>query len=99
MQLKWRAGLIHGFLIAYSLIAVLPILLVVMNSFKIRKAIFGTPLALPSAETFSLVGYVKVLGNANIGIYFFNSLSVTLISMATVRRWLNVAAYWIPTRA
>ena len=93
MQLKWRVGLIHGFLIAYSLIAVLPILLVVMNSFKIRKAIFGTPLALPSAETFSLVGYVKVLGNANIGIYFFNSLSVTLISMATVLLFGAMAAW------
>ena len=84
MKAKMSSGLIHIFLIAYSLIAVLPILLVVMNSFKVRKAIFGTPLAFPTAETFSLVGYVKVLGNANIGVYFFNSMSVTIISMAAV---------------
>lgn len=87
------SGLIHIFLIAYSLIAVLPILLVVMNSFKVRKAIFGTPLSIPTSETFSLVGYVKVLGNANIGVYFFNSLSVTIISMGAVLLFGAMAAW------
>ena len=93
MRAKGSAALIHIFLISYSLIAVLPILLVVMNSFKVRKAIFGTPLALPTVETFSLVGYVKVLGNANIGVYFFNSMSVTLVSMAAVLLFGAMAAW------
>ena len=48
-------------LIAYSALAVGPILLVVMNSFKARSAIFGAPLAPPDAATFSLIGYEKVL--------------------------------------
>jgi len=93
MKAKMSSGLIHIFLIAYSLIAVLPILLVVMNSFKVRKAIFGTPLSIPTSETFSLVGYVKVLGNANIGVYFFNSLSVTIISMGAVLLFGAMAAW------
>src|SRR5271157_2689583 len=47
---------VHAILIAYSALAVGPILLVVMNSFKARNAIFGAPLAPPTAATFSLIG-------------------------------------------
>ena len=45
-MLKQRAETlgVHLILIAYCLLAVGPILLVVMNSFKARKAIFGAPL-------------------------------------------------------
>ena len=39
---------VHAILIAYSALALGPILLVVMNSFKTRNAIFGAPLAPPS---------------------------------------------------
>jgi raffinose/stachyose/melibiose transport system permease protein len=72
---------VHVVLIAYTLLAVLPILLVVMNSFKTRNAIFGSPLSPPNATTFSLIGYAKVLGNAHVGTYFLNSMIVTLGSM------------------
>jgi len=74
----------HGILVAYSALAVGPILLVAMNSFKARDAIFGAPLAPPSPATFSLVGYAKVLGVSHMGTYFANSLIVTLVSMAFV---------------
>ncbi len=39
---------VHAILIAYSALALGPILLVVMNSFKARNAIFGAPLAPPN---------------------------------------------------
>ena len=65
---------IHAVLIAYSALAVGPILLVVMNSFKARNAIFGAPLAPPNASTFSLVGYEKVFRASHIAAYFGNSL-------------------------
>ena len=42
---------VHLVLIAYSALAVGPLLLVVMNSFKTRSAIFGAPLAPPDAST------------------------------------------------
>ena len=80
---------VHAILIAYSALAIGPILLVVMNSFKTRNAIFGVPLAPPSAATFSLIGYAKVFSASHIGTYFMNSLIVTLVSMgarAAVRR-------------
>ena len=71
-MLKQRAETlgVHLILIAYCLLAVGPILLVVMNSFKARKAIFGAPLAPPNADTFSLVGYNKVFAASHIWTYF-----------------------------
>lgn len=84
---------VHLVLIAYSLLAVGPILLVVMNSFKVRSAIFGSPLAPPDASTFSLVGYEKVFRSSHILTYYSNSLIVTLISMALVLLFGAMAAW------
>ncbi|HEY6721508.1 MAG TPA: carbohydrate ABC transporter permease [Burkholderiales bacterium] len=84
---------VHLVLIAYSALAVGPLLLVVMNSFKARNAIFGAPLAPPDASTFSLVGYEKVFRASNILTYFSNSLIVTLVSMAFVLLFGAMAAW------
>lgn len=83
----------HAALIAYSAIAVGPILLVAMNSFKSRDAIFGSPLSPPNTETFSLIGYAKVLGVSHMGTYFTNSLIVTLTSMFFVLLMGAMAAW------
>ncbi|MGA2792963.1 MAG: carbohydrate ABC transporter permease [Roseiarcus sp.] len=84
---------VHAVLLAYTLLATLPILLVVMNSFKNRNAIFGSPLSPPSAQTFSLIGYVKVLGNAHVFTYFANSMIVTLGSMFLILLFGAMAAW------
>ncbi len=68
---------VHGILILYTALALFPIVLVVMNSFKARKAIFGSPLALPTPSTFSLIGYDKVFGDSSIVSYYINSITVT----------------------
>ena len=44
----------HAVLLTYTLIALFPVFVVVVNSFKSRRAIFADPLALPSAGTFDL---------------------------------------------
>ena len=94
-MLKENAGRlgVHLILIAYSALAVGPILLVVMNSFKNRNAIFGSPLSLPSAETFSLIGYMKVFNASHIGLYFLNSMIVTVVSMGAVLLFGAMAAW------
>ncbi len=68
---------VHGVLILYTLLALFPIILVIMNSFKARKAIFGSPLSFPTPSTFSLVGYDKVFGDSSIVSYYMNSIAVT----------------------
>ena len=68
---------VHAVLLAYTGLALAPIILVIMNSFKERKAIFGSPLQPPSPSTFSLIGYDKVFGDSSIVSYYINSITVT----------------------
>ena len=93
MEQRARSLSVHLVLIAYSMLAVGPILLVVMNSFKVRSAIFGAPLAPPDTTTFSLIGYQKVFRTAHIQTYYSNSLIVTLVSMALVLLFGAMAAW------
>ncbi len=75
---------VHAALILYTLLAIGPVLLILVNSFKTRRAIFSTPLSLPFGKSFSLVGYNSVIAKADFGLYFFNSLTVTVVSIALV---------------
>ena len=84
---------VHAALILYTLLAVGPIILVVINSFKARKAIFGSPLSLPDSTTFSLIGYDSVLGKADFSLYFQNSLIVTVASLFFVLLFGAMAAW------
>ncbi len=65
----------------YSLIALFPIVMVLMNSFKAKKAIFGAPFQFPSPETFSLIGYETVAQRATFSAYFLNSGIVTFTAL------------------
>jgi raffinose/stachyose/melibiose transport system permease protein len=65
----------------YAIIALFPIVMILMNSFKAKKAIFGAPFAFPSSETFSLIGYQTVTDGANFANYFLNSAVVTFVAL------------------
>ncbi|PUA18584.1 carbohydrate ABC transporter permease [Glaciimonas sp. PCH181] len=69
---------VHIVLCGYAVVALFPIALILINSIKSRDAIFDNPLALPTVDTFSLIGFEKVLTNTNFMLYFGNSLVVTL---------------------
>ena len=85
--------IIHIALAAYALVAVLPVLLVVYNSVKSRKAIFGDPLALPTAETLDFRGYETVWEAANFPRYFGNSIIVTSGSLVLTLLFGAMAAF------
>ncbi len=65
----------------YAMIALFPIVMIIMNSFKEKKAIFGSPFAIPSPETFSLIGYETVMDRASFSTYFLNSMIVTFTAL------------------
>lgn len=73
--------LLHAVLLAYTLLAVYPVILVIVNSFKARQAIFRNPYALPTPETLSFAGYDTVFNRASFPNYFLNSLIVTLVTL------------------
>jgi len=83
----------HATLIVLCLGAIVPIVVVVMNSFKTTQGIFGAPFAFPDAETFSVQGYLNVFARGNFLLNYQNSLIVTVATIvATVV--LGTLAAW-----
>ena len=75
---------VHIALILYTILALGPIVLILINAFKTRRAIFADPLGLPNGQTFTTIGFDRVFANADFGLYFFNSLTVTLVSLVLI---------------
>lgn len=88
-----RSSLVHLALIAYTLVALFPVFLTIINSFKNRNAIFRNPLQVPTSATFDLVGYQTVLGQGDFALYFQNSLIVTVVSIFGVLLFGAMAAF------
>ncbi|MCG3209219.1 MAG: L-arabinose transport system permease protein AraQ [Anaerolineae bacterium] len=80
-------------LFGYTLIALFPIVLILMNSFKTRKAIFNAPWEPPLADTFSMQGYYTVFERSSFQYYFLNSLIVTVVSLILIVFTGAMAAY------
>jgi len=89
----FRSVAAHGILITYTIIALFPVFVILINSFKTRKAIFREPLALPNADSFSLIGYETVFKQGDFLLYFQNSLIVTLVSLFCVLLFGAMAAF------
>ncbi|MBB4439493.1 MULTISPECIES: carbohydrate ABC transporter permease [Rhizobium] len=88
-----RTGLVHLALSAYTLVALFPVFLTIINSFKDRASIFREPLMIPTPSTFSLVGYQTVLGQGDFANYFQNSFIVTIVSILLVLLFGAMAAF------
>ncbi|MCB0002622.1 MAG: carbohydrate ABC transporter permease [Anaerolineae bacterium] len=84
---------IYAVLLLAMVMSLFPIVLVIMNSLKTRKAIFSAPWMPPTPDTFSLGGYETVLARSNFGHYFVNSLTVTLTSMFLILLLGAMAAF------
>ena len=80
-------------LILFTLLALFPVVLVFMTSFKARRAIFNSPLQIPMPETFSLKGYDTVFTRSAYFLFFKNSLVVTLVSLACILLFGAMAAW------
>jgi len=70
-----------------------PIVLIVMNSFKSRNAIFRTPAAFPTAETFTTVGYETLGKRGDFSSYILNSVLLTGLSLVLVLLLGAMAAF------
>ena len=84
---------IHGALIMYTLIALFPVFIIIINSFKSRKFIFREPLALPNLDSFSLAGYETVLKQGDFLLYLQNSMIVTVASLFFILLFGAMAAF------
>jgi raffinose/stachyose/melibiose transport system permease protein len=85
----------HTVLLVYTGIALFPIVLVVMNSFKTRNEIFGAPLAPPTAQTLSFEGYQTLIRQGDFFGYIGNSVIVTGVSLVLILLLGAMAAFAI----
>jgi raffinose/stachyose/melibiose transport system permease protein len=88
-----RAVAAHAILILWTVVALFPVFVILINSFKSKKAIFGAPLDLPWGETFSMIGYETVAKRGDFPLYFTNSLTVTVVSLFFVLLFGAMAAF------
>ena len=84
---------VHAVLIIYTVISLFPVVVIILNSFKTRKAIFREPLALPTADSFSLAGYETVFKQGDYFGYFQNSMIVTVVSLFFILLFGAMAAF------
>jgi raffinose/stachyose/melibiose transport system permease protein len=93
--LRYKLGALvpHAILWIWASIALFPIALILVNSFKDRRAIFKTPYLPPTGDTFSLGGYATVFERTNFPLYFANSLIVTLGALLLIVFTGAMAAY------
>ncbi len=85
--------IVHGLLIFFVLLALGPICVVILNSFKTTPAIFGGPFDLPTATTFSVDGYIRVFTRGSFFLNYRNSLIVTVSTIVLTVVFSALAAY------
>ena len=80
---SWTADriMVHVLLLLFVALALGPIFVVILNSFKTTPGIFLGPFDLPNAKTFSLDGYGRVFTRGNIAGNYANSLIVTVTTI------------------
>src|SRR5258708_2156943 len=65
---------IHIVLLSYTALAMFPIVITAINSFKKQGDIFGQPYTIPTGSMFTLIGYQTVFKRADVFSYLENSL-------------------------
>lgn len=90
---RLSATLTHVMLIVFVVLAIGPILVVIMNSFKTTKGIFQSPFLPPDAETFNLKGYENVFKRGEFFLNYQNSIIVTLATVLVTIVFATLAAY------
>lgn len=88
-----RSVAAHAVLLSYTVIALFPVWVIVINSLKNRKGIFSDPLALPIGNMFAPDGYAKVWLRGDFPLYFQNSLIITVVSLFFVLLFGAMSAF------
>jgi raffinose/stachyose/melibiose transport system permease protein len=83
----------HAVLGGFTLLALFPVFVILINAFKTRDAIFRSPLAMPDSESFSLIGFETVAKQGDFLLYFGNSLIITCVALVFVLLFGAMAAF------
>lgn len=81
----------HAVLILWSLVVLVPLWTMLINSVKPKREIFRNPFGLPSE--FTLDGYINAWTAGRFDLYFRNSIFVAVVSLALILFLGSLAAY------
>lgn len=81
----------HGVLILWSALVIVPMLWVILSSFKTTSEIFASPFKLP--EKLQFVNYANAWTTAGIGSFFFNTVIVVAFALLLTMTFGAMAAY------
>jgi N-acetylglucosamine transport system permease protein len=81
----------HAVLVVWSLLVVVPLLWVIMSSFKTSSEIFASPFALPQRLRFD--NYANAWTTAGIGTFFVNSVIVVFGALIITMLFGSMSAY------
>lgn len=82
---------LYAFLTIYCLLNLMPLLWMVLASFKTNEEIYSSVLSLP--ESWSLRNYAAAWGTGGLGSYMLNSVIVTVPTLVIVLTFGSMAAY------
>lgn len=83
----------HAIGYLFALLSLYPVFLMITSSFKTTLEIFKEPLAVPIKLSFA--AYEKLLNQLPFGTYWWNSVLVSVISVAIILLTCSLAAYYI----
>lgn len=98
MKKSKRVGnnVIFFVLLTLSVLFLVPIIIVIVNSFKSRIYISSQPLKLPNAETFvALENYINGVTSSDFFSVFLRSLFITVVSVILIVLFASMAAWYI----
>lgn len=95
-KIKVSSVLIFIFLLALSIIFLIPIITVVLNSFKDKFSISQTPFVLPDTDTFAgTENYISGINDTGFFQAFFWSLFITVLSVAVIVLFTAMTSWYI----
>ena len=77
-QVKSKNLAVHLSLLFFALLAIGPIFIIIINSFKTSEGIFTGPLKLPNSDTFTLDGFKRAVAQGNFVRNYVNSTIITV---------------------
>ena len=87
--------IVHLSLLFFAILALGPIFIIIINSFKTMEGIFTGPLKLPNSETFTFDGFKRAVAQGNFVRNYANSTIITLGSTLLTVVCSCLAAYGI----
>lgn len=95
-KIKFSNVLIFILLLALSVVFLIPIVTVIVNSFKDKFSISQTPFVLPNRETFAgIENYISGINDTGFLSALFWSLFITVCSVAVIVLFTSMTAWYI----